>query len=217
MTPTRRLRVDPAVRWGADWGMKTSFLLPALFGVCFTFQLAAVAQDDARAQTEQLIEKAKRAKAEGRGDEAEELMKRAKELRVAQMKEGDRERQREGDEKSARLKREIEELRAAGKNEEADRLIARIKGEREGQAPDRIQHVMQAVGHLRAAGLKEPAEHLEQMARQMREEGEHRDSNAGAPPPEWQRMMRETHAQLERMQLEIEELRAAAKSRAGKD
>ena len=193
-------------------GMKTSLLLPALCGACFTFQCAALAQDDSRAQAEQLIEKAKRAKADGHGDEAEELMRRAKELRAAQFKDAER----EEDDKRARVKREIDELRAAGKKEEAERLVAALKGGGKDQAGERVRHVMQAVEHLRAAGLKEPAADLEKMARQMREESA-REAKDGAPPPDWQRMMRETHAQMERMQREIKELRAVVESRIGKE
>jgi methyl-accepting chemotaxis protein len=77
---------------------------------------------------------------------------------------------------------------------------------------------MEAVQHLRAAGLNEPAESLEQMAHKMREEFERRGAPVGAERMEQafgeiREGMEQLRRQMEKMQQELKELRErAAKS-----
>jgi archaellum component FlaC len=78
------------------------------------------------------------------------------------------------------------------------------------EGPERIAHMMEAVKHLRAAGLNEPADNIEKMARHMREELEHarRESAAAAPEAEhMQHAMQEMHGELQKMAHAIDELR----------
>ena len=49
------------------------------------------------------------------------------------------------------------------------------------EGPERVRHIMEAVAHLRAAGLDAPAQNLEQLARRRGGEPERRGESAGAP------------------------------------
>jgi hypothetical protein len=80
-----------------------------------------------------------------------------------------------------------DELARNGKSEEAESLRRKAREQmgpspRPGQVPGspgaphnpnpvaKLRHLQQAIGHLREAGLNEPAENLENMARRLREE-----------------------------------------------
>jgi hypothetical protein len=77
---------------------------------------------------------------------------------------------------------------------------------------------MQAVEHLRAAGLKEPAANIEQIARKMREQFERGGDPASGPSEErleatlraMLERMEQMRQQMEKMQRQVEELRAKA-------
>lgn len=197
--------------------MKTAFLLPALCCAFFIANLLAATPDELRA-------------------EAEKLMRQAEMLRAeARAKAGDGEQPKGDDARQERVKQEIGELHRAGKYEEAKRLerqLAEAHHRRAGgekkvphaEGPERIGHIMEAVKHLRMAGLGEPAESLEQMAAQMREALEHGGTIAvGAERME--HALREVHEgmeqlrrQMEKMQRELGELRErAARQRAEAD
>ena len=132
------------------------------------------------------------------------------------------------------MKREFGELPRPGNPPETgrfprmfDRLQNRDRGPQDATAerPERLRHLMQAIEHLRAADLKEPAERLEQMARKMREEIERRphDSAGRQPQPEaaqrepqaMQDGMQELRGELRKMARSIEELREQVKKQAG--
>jgi hypothetical protein len=152
------------------------------------------------------------------------------------------ERQRDPEmERFARMKREIQELQQAGKPEEAERLrrelMAAVEGRqnrerregredrgkaREGaEGPARLRHVQEAIRHLRAAGMMEPAQHLEEAARQMRQELERQNAGRGnepqpqkgarpdaGPSEELRREIGQLREQLQRMSQEVREMRA---------
>src|SRR5436190_14515680 len=95
--------------------MKPSSLLPVLTGallLAFTPALAAN-PDEIRADTEKLMERARQAKAEGRADEAEELLRKVKQLQGELREREGGEKRRPEIEKMEHAKREMEELRKA--------------------------------------------------------------------------------------------------------
>lgn len=118
--------------------------------------------------------------------------------------------------KLANAKREIGELRQAGRHEEADRLqqqVAAALERREGEkrekrfadGPDRIQHIHEAIKHLHAAGLPEQARHLEQATEKMRAQFERRDRGTDH---ELREQLEQLRAQMQKMAHAMEELRA---------
>jgi HAMP domain-containing protein len=190
---------------------KLSFL-----GVLATLLVATGVQaqnpDSRRAEAEKLFEKANQAKAEGRGEEAEKLSIQAKKLQgeVGDRDDADREQVR-------RLKREIKELRHGGKRNEAGRLDREHGGRRDqasrplppGEPGERLRHVQEAIAHLRAAGLEEPADHLEQEARKIRGAVEQAHRNMGGRPPEPQELqaaMREMRENMQAMRGELQKM-----------
>jgi hypothetical protein len=215
--------------------MKTPLLLPILVMIAIATSASAHARKETRDEIHRLAEKAKQAKNEGRLDEADELMRQVKKL-VATA--GGHEGEKPGDEargdRLARMKQEIADLHHAGKHEEAGRLQQRFMEARSrehgggpphagGKGPERVRHVMEAVQHLRAAGLNEPADDLERQARRMREEIERHQRESGGdrkkegePSPGEVHQLRE---QVERLSRELEETREELKrqrSDAGK-
>ena len=204
--------------------MKPIQLLPLFAAFVFVTGLQAQHPDQPRAEAEQLFEKAKHAKAEGRNEEADELTRRAKGLQ-SEPKEGNP--SKPGIDKLGMAKHEIEELHRAGKHEQAEqmerRLAETMRGKHEqrtkggGGSPDRLAHVGQAIEHLRAAGLGEEAGHLEQVAHRMQEEMAHRGhESAGGKPGaepmrEMQEHMQQLSGQLQKMARGIEELRGEVK------
>jgi hypothetical protein len=90
-----------------------------------------------------------------------------------------------------RAKREMDELRKAGRADEAAsmerrmaerrfaELNARGAGKREG-GEERVLHLLQAIEHVRAAGLPEVAEHLEQIAQKLTAGGSREGGSAAS-------------------------------------
>ena len=143
------------------------------------------AEEPPRPDASQLLEKAAQAKSEGRYDEAKELYDKAQKL---QNEARERDHKKPGadaskDEKFANARREIEQLERDGKHEEAEHRKQELHaawerqhggdgGAADRKGPDRFHHLAEAISHLRAAGLNDVAEHLEQQAKQMHEEFE---------------------------------------------
>ena len=128
----------------------------------------------------------------------------------------------EAQQKLEQAKRRIQELRTAGKNEEAGQLEQRVREEmgKQGGQPDRMQHIAEAIKHLRAAGMNEVADHIEQMVRDQRKSEGPGHGQAGPREgiEQMQRAMREmqeqvqkafkdTHEQMAKMAQTIDELR----------
>jgi hypothetical protein len=134
----------------------------------------------------------------------------------------------EGGHQIERMKRAMAELQQAGKHEEAEQMgkklqamLARQDGERDqsrgrsaADGPDRLRHLQEAIGHLRAAGLQEPAQDLERVAAKMKEQFEqqqHRGHDGGSAGEssgrEIGQAMRETREQIGRMGRELQEVR----------
>ena len=200
--------------------MKNSFLLPALLSAALTLTVNAAGPDDLRAEAEKLVERAKQAKSEGRGDEAVQIMGRVKQIQGElreQLAASGGAKPGDGQEK---VRRQIEELHRAGKHEEAQQLekkCVECNGPN-AEGPERLRHVMQAIEHLRAAGFNEQAEGLVQVANKMRKEAEHQDDSAKSFKQQKQedplREVRDTviqlRGQMEKMQRQLEEMRGQA-------
>lgn len=140
----------------------------------------------------ELMERARKAKEEGRYDEAREIAERIRKMRGMEEKRGEH-LKHDGARRPdlEHLKTKVEELNREGKHEEAEHLKKQAMGEfmahrKEGGPPkvaggdDRLDHVMEAIKHLRAAKLNEPAENLEQVAAKLREEMEVRKREEAA-------------------------------------
>ena len=161
--------------------MKTHLSIALCAAALLLTPVFAQEGDPLRGKIRDLEERAHMAKQQGRHEEANELMQKAKRLR---MEAGDGEKQRDGGDKNEVVKRRIGELRKAGKQEEADQLEARWRASMEkhgdgkepgGKEPgskepggnmERMQHLKQAIMHLHAAGLHEDAERVEQIFRE---------------------------------------------------
>lgn len=123
--------------------------------------------------------------------------------------------------------RQMERLHRAGKHDEAERLQRKVAGSggrkdrgsnsRSHRAgPQRVRHAMQAIRHLHAAGLHDQAKQVEETARRLREEieeqqriaGARGESGAGAREEQerHQAANRELHAQVKRMQNQIQKM-----------
>lgn len=173
--------------------MKT--ILPLIVVLSFTGTgFAQEPKSNPKQAIEHLMERARDARAAGRADEAKELAAQAEKLQHAM--------------------REHEGARRPEKHPEGH-------GPMPGKHPEaeRMEHVMQAVQHLHAAGLHKPAEEIEGIARNMRREIEERmkheqaeargregHRNDGKPHPEMEEMrqqMRRMAEQIEKLQMEM--------------
>ncbi|MEZ5386338.1 MAG: hypothetical protein R3F13_12560 [Prosthecobacter sp.] len=137
---------------------------------------------------EELQERSRDAKAEGRLDEARERAGRAERLRS----------EHEG------MKRPARPFEKGGP-----------KPERPPEA-ERMEHVMQAIQHLHAAGLHEPAKGIEEIAQHMRREMEERMRHEHAEARERDGRhaeLEEMRQQMRRMAEQIEKLQAELKKR----
>ena len=130
------------------------------------------------------------------------------------------------DERLARMKNEIVELRRVGKNEEAERLAnelerawnrhrGNVEKRPQGEATERFHHLMEAIKHLHAAGMIEQARHLENAAREMREHldrheqegGDKRSRGDQASVQQVQREMNELREQMQKLAREMQQMR----------
>jgi hypothetical protein len=174
--------------------MKTTTLILAV--LTFTFGVfAQEKKENPKAALQNLMERARDAKAAGRLDEARELAAKAEHMQ-AEMRE------REG-------------MKKPEKHVE-------MKGPMPGHGPEaeRMEHVMQAIQHLHAAGLHEPAKGIEEIAQHLRremeermhrenaearerEERQHGEMKARAELEEMRQQMRRMAEQIEKLQAEI--------------
>lgn len=116
---------------------------------------------------------------------------------------------------------EIEELHKAGKHQEADALRDKLAGElmkerkhpqkpgAEGPSEERLEHLGEAIKHLRAAGMHDVAGNLEKAAAQMREQL-HASKHPGVGKDE----IHALREQVEKLQHAVEELRGQLKMAA---
>lgn len=165
--------------------------------------IAQEAKENPKQALQSLMERARDAKAAGRHDEAKELAAQAEKLQHALQ-------EHEGKKPEKYAEKQLEkhlgkEMPFPGKGPEVERL----------------EHVMQAVQHLRAAGLNEPAQGIEQIAQHMRHEMEermHREqaeahAKEGKHPGEMKvhAEMEEMRQQMRKMAEKIEQLQAELK------
>ncbi len=206
-------------------------LTALLAGAIAAFALAVQAESpepkkDGKDDFHELLERAQKAKAEGRYEEARELAEQLRQKRG--IDKTDRKPDGERPERMARVKEEIEELHRAGKHEEAEQLKRKYQGEfmakhrpdGKGPAPEdeRLGHLQEAIKHLRAAQINEPADQLERMAEHLREELQARKRAEGEEfrkkHPEGGKhgpeagQLREVRERLDQMNRKIEELNA---------
>ncbi|MFN0077275.1 MAG: hypothetical protein ACKVY0_12460 [Prosthecobacter sp.] len=176
--------------------MKTTTLIIAgLALACGGF--AQETKENPKQAIENLMHQAGEAKQAGRLDEAQKLHAEAERLMAAL----------HGKETVKKADKHPEGGKFAGKGPEAERL----------------QHIMQAVEHLRAAGLNEPAQGIEQIAQNMRREIEERmkrqqaeahgkeGKHPGGEKPHAE--LEEMRQQMRRMAEQIEQLQAELKKR----
>lgn len=163
--------------------MKTTVLiLAALIFTCEAF--AQEKNENPKAMLQHLLERAKDAKAAGRIDEAKELAAQAE-----------------------RIQAELREHEGMKKPEKhLDK-----KGPMPGKGPEaeRMEHVMQAIQHLHAAGLHEPAKGIEEIAHHLRREIEERMKHEQAEAREREGKHHgemKPHAELEAMQQQIRKM-----------
>jgi len=170
-------------------------------------ELQAKAREAAEAAREREIERRRSHEAElhapRKNAEAEEVRRRARELANA-------ERERSRQERAERLRRErLEGLdQSEGpRGEFPDRRPPspppRAPWTPEGgDAPRRLHHLQQAIEHLRAAGLHEPAEEIERQADHLRQDFKRRGDFPAVPEG-----MRESHAAIRELHETMAELR----------
>jgi HAMP domain-containing protein len=194
-------REDRAGRIRLMSTMKTSFLIIASFAIaCVGF--AQDAKENPKESVERLRQQAGAAKEAGRMEEAQKLHEAAE-----------------------RLMAELRDKAPGKKMEKAPEGMMKME-KKPGFKPgnpeqERLQHVMQAVEHLRAAGLKEPAQSIEQIAQHMRHEMEERMkqqqmAREGKPEsgPNRQAELDEMRQQIRQLAEQIEKLRMELKNRA---
>jgi hypothetical protein len=210
--------------------MKNSLLLHLCAAAFIATPVFAQENAELRKRAQELEERARQAKEEGRPEQAKELMDELRKLKQ-EAHGGDEEQAR--DKKLGRVKAEIEELHNAGKHEEAERLTKRLEeampksfkeDRKENPDAERRDHVMAAIKHLHGAGLHEQAQHLEQMLHEtdvreahgeaapemekaLRQMQEQLQRTVREMQERTERAMKETHAQMEKMSRTIDELR----------
>ncbi|WP_395739577.1 hypothetical protein [Prosthecobacter sp.] len=171
--------------------MKTSCLLIASFAIACT-GFAQDAKENPKENVERLMKQAGEAKAAGRMEEAHKLHEAAERIMTEQ------------------------------REREPGKKMEKKPGFKPGSPEqERLMHVMEAVEHLHAAGLHEPAENIEKIAQHMRREMEERMkqqqmAREGKPQggPNAQGEMEELRRQLRQVQEEIEKLKMELKKRA---
>jgi chromosome segregation ATPase len=214
---------------------------PIRLAACIAFSLApfASAQEGVREKIRELETKAAAAQAEGRSEETEKLRKAIGELSErakadAEKRDGERRERPQREELRTKLDQSRQELAEAEKNGQ-ERAAAEIRqritrlegtvrsegGRREGEgkqhemgdAKRRLQHLNEAIEHLRAAGMREPAESLSEQARvlkaQLTQQSGRRDNpghNVEGQLNEIREGMKNLQRQMQEMQKRLEDL-----------
>ncbi len=190
-----------------------------------------IAQDGAREKIRELENKAGAAQAEGRADEAEKLRGVAREFAErAKAEAGKRDSGRPASSRREELRsmleksrRDLDEATKSGQGDAVEKTrqhISRLErmlhsdGEKGGShaqpemagAQRRLQHLGQAIEHLRAAGLNEPAERLSEQARMMRKELARQESQGNATGPDIGRQLSEIREGMQNLQRQVQEM-----------
>lgn len=139
---------------------------------------AEEAKQHPKEEAARLMERARDAKAAGRPDEARELAQQAE-----------------------RIQAELREREGAKKP--GPHPDKHLPPHAKGPEAERLRHIMQALEHLHAAGLHEPARHVEEIAHNMRREIEERMKHEHAAAQK----TKEKHAQKSKDHAELEEMR----------
>jgi hypothetical protein len=179
--------------------MKTTPLIIAgLALACGGF--AQESKENPKQALQSLMERAREAKAAGRFDEAKELAEQAE-----------------------KLQRELQGHDGVKKPQKhAEKHPGKDMPHLKGPEAERLRHIMQAVEHLHAAGLHEPAKNIEEIAQNLRRELEERmkREQAEAHGKEKHPGEMKAHAELEEMRQQmrrmaemIEQLQAELRKR----
>ena len=215
--------------------MKT---LPLAAIVALALSSPVFPEDGPREKIRELESKAGAAQAEGRGEEAEKLRNAARELAGRAKAEGEKrdgaQREKPNREQLQAMleksRHDFEDAAKNGKQDEATEIkhrIARLEtamregdGENAGKrrqperpetagAQGRLQHLAQAIEHLHAAGLHEPAERLAEQAREgKRQLGAANEAKRpdGEKRPEAERQIAELREGLMNLQRHMQEM-----------
>ncbi|MDZ4401859.1 hypothetical protein [Prosthecobacter sp.] len=151
--------------------------------------LAQESKENPKQALQSLMERARDAKAAGRLDEAKELAEQAE-----------------------KLQRELQDHDGVKKPQKhAEKHPGKDMSPFKGPEAERLQHIMQAVEHLHAAGLHEPAKNIEEIAQNMRRELEERMKHPGEMKAHAE--LEEMRQQMHRMAEMIEQLQAELRKR----
>jgi hypothetical protein len=192
---------------------------------------------DAKRRLAELEHRLAERKEQGRGDEAERIARQIEVIRndlERSAHEGSDQTKhtpnRELEERLAKMKQRIAELKEAGRHDEADRLaqearemMRRAQEPQGGEAgalgkglEQRIGHIREAAKHLHAAGLHDVATDLTRQADQMTHEADvarqAQEAQRGESPQlarrveELSHALRDMHQQMERMQKQMQEM-----------
>jgi ElaB/YqjD/DUF883 family membrane-anchored ribosome-binding protein len=162
------------------------------------------------------------AKKAGRADEMERLAREMQELKrhaAAHAGDAHKEKRREMEEMLAQTQRELGEAEHNNQPERVKELRHRLErlqnALREGGEPDgrdaaavrqKLQHMMQAVEHLRAAGMPEIAGRIEAEAREIKSKLESRPTENNEALLSAERKVQEMHKRMEEMHRRMEEM-----------
>ena len=171
-------------------------------------------------ELERLRQQLREAEESGREKQAAEIRERIATLERQQVARGERRPTSVAPERLERLERKIDELRQAGRHDEAQQLerqLDRARGTQSDRPPgepggaaegesQRRQHLREAIGHLHAAGMHVVADRLERQADRMRQDFEV-PPEGRAPEPPMRGMERLPQADLAELQANLQELR----------
>jgi hypothetical protein len=199
---------------------------------------------DAKQQLAELEHRLAELKEQGRGDEAARVARQIDEIRQHlehNAHEGSDQPKhtpnRGLEERLAKMKQRIAELKEVGRHDEAERLgrearemMHRAQEPEGGDASwrgemldERIGHIREAAKHLHAAGLNDVADNLMQQAERMaaaervaRQDSETRRDDGpqlGRQVEELSRALRDMHQQMERMEKQMQEMNERSEKR----
>jgi hypothetical protein len=87
------------------------------------------------------------------------------------------------------------------------------KRDGDGDIRARLNHLNEAIQHLRSAGINEPAEHLEKMAREMREQSHRQQQGSDGRPQMDARAMEDMKREIRNLSTQVQELRNMIQNR----
>ena len=205
--PFLRSKVPRSLRVHTSESMKTIQFITTL---CATALITTATAQDVRGKLQELEQQARAAKEAGRADEAQSIVEKIHRIK-AEHQEGDGEKQ-DSAKRKAEKGDEAEQRERRNRDNGEKRPNGDI-GKKEKGADDRRQHIGEAIRHLRAAGLNEPARDLENLVHEHDKMGKEEGSQRALRDTQEQthRALRDTQEQMKKMAHAIEELREQVK------